>query len=82
MDKNNVFVDFSPSLLDEKIKRSALKILGAEKCLYGSDSPYGYPGNDGSHDYPRVLNGILRMPIPEADRARILGETFSELAGI
>lgn len=81
-EKHNVFVDFSPSLLDTSIKVGALKVLGPEKCLYGSDSPYGYPDANGSHDYPRVLNSILQLPISDADKEKILGDNFREITGI
>jgi predicted TIM-barrel fold metal-dependent hydrolase len=81
-EKQNVYIDFSCSLLDTAILAQAVKALGPEKCLYGSDSPYGYPGADGSHDYSRVLNNIMKMPIPDRDKDKILGENFRELAGI
>ena len=81
-EKNNVFVDLSPSLLNTPIKVGALKVLGPGKCLYGSDSPYGYPDADGAHDYPRVLNSILQFPISDGDKKLILGENFKEIIGI
>jgi predicted TIM-barrel fold metal-dependent hydrolase len=81
-EKNNVFVDFSPSLLDTSIKVGALKVLGPGKCLYGSDSPYGYPDADGAHDYPRVLNSILQFPVSDGDKKLILGENFGRIIGI
>jgi predicted TIM-barrel fold metal-dependent hydrolase len=80
-DKDNVFVDFSCSLLDTSILLSAVKALGAKKCLYGSDSPYGYFGTDGSHDYSRVLNNISQLPISDEDRNQILGSNFREITG-
>jgi len=80
--KENVFVDLSCSLLDKSIMAEVVKVLGPEKCLYGSDSPYGYPGIDGLHDYSRVLNTILRLPISAADKDKILGGNFREVTGI
>ena len=41
--KDNVFVDLSCSLLDKSVLLAAVSALGARKCLYGSDSPYGLP---------------------------------------
>jgi predicted TIM-barrel fold metal-dependent hydrolase len=78
-EKQNVYIDFSCSLLDTAILFQAVKALGPEKCLYGSDSPYGYPGADGSHDYSRVLNNIIKMPISDADKDVILGENFQNI---
>jgi len=77
--KNNVFVDLSCSLLDTLILAEAVSELGPEKCLYGSDSPYGYPGADGSHDYSRTLNTILQLPVSDADKDKILGGNFREI---
>ena len=81
-EKGNIYVDLSCSLLDKAISLGAVKALGANKCLYGSDSPYGYPGTDGSHDYSRVLDTILQMPISDADKDKILGGNFREIVGI
>jgi predicted TIM-barrel fold metal-dependent hydrolase len=81
-EKENVYVDLSCSLLDKSISLDAVKALGANKCLYGSDSPYGYPGTGGSHDYSRVLNTILQMPISDEDKDKILGGNFREIADI
>jgi predicted TIM-barrel fold metal-dependent hydrolase len=77
--KKNVFVDLSCSLLDRSILIGAIRALGSNRCLYGSDSPYGYPGPDGSHDYGRVLDNIDRLPISEPDKNRIWGDNFTEL---
>ena len=81
-EKDNVFVDLSCSLLDSKILAEAVKELGPGKCLYGSDSPYGYPGSDGSHDYSRVVNTILQLPVSDADKDKILGDNIREITGI
>lgn len=80
-DRDNVFVDLSCSLLDKSILLDVIKALGASKCLYGSDSPYGYPDNIGSHDYGRVLNNINQLPISDKDKQRILGDNFVEIIG-
>ncbi len=79
--KKNVYVDLSCSLLDSSILAQAVNKLGPGKCLYGSDSPYGYPGADGSHDYSRVLNSVLRLPIKETEMDKINGDNFREITG-
>jgi predicted TIM-barrel fold metal-dependent hydrolase len=80
--KNNVHVDLSCSLLETSILAEAIKELGPGKCLYGSDSPYGYPGADGSHDYGRVLKTILRLPVSDEDKERILEDNIRGIADI
>lgn len=79
--KENVFVDLSCSLLETSILTEAVKELGAGKCLYGSDSPYGYPDSSGLHDYSRVLNSINQLPISNKEKQRILGDNFIEIIG-
>jgi len=78
---DNVYVDLSCSLLDKSILFGVVKALGAGKCLYGSDSPYGYPGADGRHDYGKVLNNILQLPVSDEDKKRILGDNFRKITG-
>ena len=80
--KDNVFVDLSGQYLDDPLRLKTDKILGAEKCLYGTDGPIGYPDTDGSYDHGKILNEILSWPISEADRERILGGNFIEITGI
>lgn len=80
--KGNVFIDLSSPFLDESLRISCVKALGAQKCLYGSDGPYGYLDVDGSYDHSKILNEILRWPIPDADRERILADNFREIANI
>ncbi len=79
--KDNVFVDLSSPYLNEPLRLSAVKALGAEKCLYGTDGPYGYPDTDGSYDHGKILNEILRWPLPDADKKRITSGNFKEITG-
>ena len=78
---DNVFIDLSGQYLDDPLRLKAVKVLGAEKCLYGTDGPYGFPDADGSYDHGRILNEILNWPVPEVDKKRILGCNFKEITG-
>jgi predicted TIM-barrel fold metal-dependent hydrolase len=78
-DKDNVFVDLSSPYLDEPLRLSAINALGARKCLYGTDGPYGYPDTDGLYHHGRILDEITRMPISDEDKKRILGENVREI---
>ncbi len=80
--KPNVFIDISSPYLDEPLRNYALKELGAEKCLYGSDGPFGYPGADGKYDHGAILAEIDRFPISETDKEKILGNNFKAIVGI
>ena len=75
-------MDLSGQYLDDSLRLKAVKILGAEKCLYGTDGPIGYPDANGSYDHGKILNDILHWPISDVDRERILGGNFIEITGI
>jgi len=80
--KDNVHVDLSSQYLDDPLRLETVEALGADKCLYGTDGPYGYPDADGSYDHGRILNEILNWPLTLADKKRILGGNFIEITGI
>lgn len=79
----NVFVDLSQtSYVGEAATRRAVEYLGVERCLYGTDGPYGYHAADGKFDFGFIKTRLERLfPDPGA-RRRLLGENFAELAGI
>jgi predicted TIM-barrel fold metal-dependent hydrolase len=77
--KENVYVDLSSPYLNEPLRLSTVKDLGAQKCLYGSDGPYGYPDTDGSYDHGWILKEILRLPISDTDKELILAGNFKEI---
>lgn len=80
--KDNIFVDLSSQYLDDPLRLKTVEVLGAEKCLYGTDGPYGYPDTEGSYDHGKILNEILSWPLSDADKERILGGNFLEITGI
>ncbi len=72
-------VDLSSPYIDEALARAAVKAMGPERCLYGTDAPYGFHAGDGSYDYGRIRGWIERMPITSEAQARILGARFAEI---
>jgi predicted TIM-barrel fold metal-dependent hydrolase len=74
----NVHVDLSSPYLDEALVRSAVRELGPERCMYGTDSPYGFQTEDG-YDYHRIREWIERLPVSSTERERILGKNFADL---
>ena len=77
--KNNIFVDLSSPYLNEPLRFTAVKALGAEKCLYGTDGPIGYTDINGSYDHGKILNEILQWPLSDADKEQITGGNFREI---
>lgn len=80
--KKNVYVDLSSPYLDEPLRRATVQALGAEKCLYGTDGPFGYPAEDRMYDHGAIIAEIDRLPVSSREKDKILGENFAELAGL
>jgi predicted TIM-barrel fold metal-dependent hydrolase len=80
--KANLYVDISSPYLDEKLRLEVIKHLGAEKCIYGSDGPYGCPNPaDGMYDHGSILGEIQKAKIPDSDKELILGVNFRNIVG-
>jgi predicted TIM-barrel fold metal-dependent hydrolase len=75
----NLHVDLSSPYIDERLARAAVAALGPERCLYGTDSPYGFHGDDGSYDYAAIRRWVERMPVSEVGRDRILADNFRRI---
>jgi uncharacterized protein len=78
----NLFVDLSSPYIDEALARAAVLAMGPERCLYGTDAPYGFHEADGSYDYGEIRRWVERMPVSAAARDGILGDTFREIVGV
>jgi predicted TIM-barrel fold metal-dependent hydrolase len=75
----NLHVDLSSPYVDEKLAREAVLAMGPERCLYGTDSPYGFHEADGSYDYGEIRRWVERMPVSSAAVEGMLGGNFREL---
>ncbi|HQP30027.1 MAG TPA: TatD family hydrolase [Deltaproteobacteria bacterium] len=79
----NVFVDLSQtSYVGERATRDVVAYLGVERCLYGTDGPYGLSGRDGRFDYDFLKNRLKRIFPDRGVQDRLLSQNFMELAGI
>jgi uncharacterized protein len=78
-DHRNLYVDLSSPYLDEAVARHAVAALGPERCLYGTDAPYGFPDPDHSYDYGRIRGWVERLPVSTTERERVLGGNFLEI---
>jgi predicted TIM-barrel fold metal-dependent hydrolase len=75
----NLYVDLSSPYINEKLARAAVAAMGPERCLYGTDAPYGFHADDGSYDYGEIRRWVERMPVRSDKIERMLGGTFGEL---
>lgn len=75
----NLYVDLSSPYIDETLARQAVVAMGPERCLYGTDAPYGEVEADGSFDYQTIRGWVDRMPCSGRKRDGILGANFARL---
>ncbi len=75
----NLRIDLSSPYLDEALVRNAVKAVGPERCLYGTDAPYGFHEDDHSYDYHHVKGWVERLPCRALDIDRMFGDNIEEL---
>ncbi|TNE85033.1 MAG: amidohydrolase [Deltaproteobacteria bacterium] len=75
----NLHVDLSSPYLSERLVRATVARMGAHRCLYGSDAPYGFHEDDGSYDYREILGWVGRLNVSSTELDGILGARFAEL---
>jgi predicted TIM-barrel fold metal-dependent hydrolase len=78
-DLPNLRIDLSSPYLDEPLVRAAVAAIGPERCLYGTDAPYGFHQPDGTYDYGAIRGWVERLPVSARLRERILGDNFGEI---
>jgi predicted TIM-barrel fold metal-dependent hydrolase len=78
-DREDVYIDLSSPYLDRKLAREAVDFLGAGKCLYGTDGPYGEqaPGED--YDYGLIKGWIEDLPQSDRELERIFSDNFQSI---
>ncbi len=82
-DWKNIYVDLSQTAyVGDAATRRAVEILGIERCLYGTDGPYGYRAADGRFDFGFIKARLERLFPYTGARRRLLGENFADLAGL
>lgn len=79
----NVYVDLSQtSYLNDRTTWEAIEYLGVERCLFGTDGPYGVHGDDALFDYSFIKRRIERLFPDKGIQKRLLGVNFMEFIGI
>ncbi len=81
-DREGLYVDLSGLYLDRYLVRRAVDFLGAEKCMYGTDGPYGKqrPGED--YDYGWIKGWIESLPISDREHEMIFHANFEAVCGL
>ncbi|MCX7677631.1 MAG: amidohydrolase family protein [Spirochaetes bacterium] len=79
----NVFVDLSQtSYVSEAVTKSVVKYLGADRCLYGTDGPYGFSDKDGKFDFSFIKRRIEKLFPSKEMQQKILGGNFKKIVGL
>jgi len=75
----NLYVDLSSPYLNEALVRRTVAAVGPERCLYGTDAPYGFEAADHSYDYGEIKGWVERLPLSSVHREAILGSNYLSL---
>jgi predicted TIM-barrel fold metal-dependent hydrolase len=77
--RKDVYIDLSSPYLNRDLVRRAVDFLGAEKCLYGTDGPYGDQGVGEDFDYGFIKSWIDGLPLSDAELEKVLGGNFEAI---
>jgi predicted TIM-barrel fold metal-dependent hydrolase len=78
-DRKDIYVDLSSPYLNEKLVRTAVDFLGAGKCLYGTDGPYGGQAAGEDFDYGLIKGWIGALPLSEKELQKITSGNFESI---
>ncbi len=74
------YIDFTSFHLDPGMVQGALKILGTEKCLYGSDCPYNFSDPLGQFNYLLTYDRIISEKYTPEQLNSVFYSNFEHLA--
>ncbi|MCG8615425.1 MAG: amidohydrolase family protein, partial [Desulfobacterales bacterium] len=76
----NIYVDLSAdAYVDDKVTRNAVEALGSDRCLFGSDGPFGAVDADGLFDNGFIKRRLEGLFSDRLVRETILGGNFQSL---
>ena len=80
-DKPDLYVDLSSPYLNQDLVKEAVDFLGAEKCMYGTDGPYGQQSPGGDYDYGLIKGWAENLPLSDKDLEKVFENSFQEIIG-
>jgi uncharacterized protein len=79
----NIFVDLSQTTyVSDEITKNVVEYLGYERCLFGTDGPYGFHAKDREFDFSFIKRRIERLFPSQKIREHLLGQNFINIIGV
>ena len=79
----NVLMDLSQtSYVSERIMARAVAALGPDRCIFGTDGPFGFHGQDHTFDMGLIKARIETIFSDSAVQKKLLGENFIRVAKV
>lgn len=79
----NIYVDLSQTVyVNAALTTKAVKYLGIERCIFGTDGPYGPFDEDGLFDMGYLKRRIENLYPEYHVRELLLGKNFADICGI
>jgi len=75
----NLYLDISGPYLSASIVKKAVKVVGAEKLIYGTDGPYGLRAGKGQWSYEPSKAWVEDLPIGDDDKEKIFSKNLLRL---
>ncbi|MHC4536124.1 MAG: amidohydrolase family protein [Planctomycetota bacterium] len=79
-EKENVYVDLVSDLVDLNIANQAIQRAGVNKCLFGTDGPYGHNADD-RFDFNHTIRMIRDLQLSNDDYERVVKGNFEDIIG-
>jgi len=78
-EEKNCFVDISGSYINAFMVRRAVKALGPDKVIFGSDGPVPLRCKAGGHSYEPILKWTRELRISDNDKEKIFHKNLERL---
>jgi predicted TIM-barrel fold metal-dependent hydrolase len=79
-DKPDIYVDLSQvSYVSSKLIKMAVDFLGPDRCLYGTDGPYGAQAVGEDYDYKVIKGWVGDLPLSDKALNKIFSENFEAI---
>jgi len=65
--------------VNAKTAMGAVDALGADRCLFGKDGPYGETAEDGLFDNGKIKRRIETLFSESTTRQKLLGDNFRKM---